>query len=304
VLNVGDQGAQLQQPLQLSGQIPTPAYSVNFVSLSDAAQVDEAFESGKLDVTVSDDTSAIQTAAAGVKAVVIGVERFTGPRILLVARPGSGIKTLAQLKGKSVAFTTGTTTQGLLLRALNKAGLSESQIKPVDLPDTSVYPALSSGKVDAAVIYDFYWGAYKAAHPGAIELLNAGIDLKPNYAYSLLLASKAALQNPAKAAALSDFLVRLARASQWGAQNETAYVNGYFVGYLQMTLAQGLQYFKSQGPGVWVPVTTALQAAQQGQANLFYKAGYFKKPVNLASQFNWKSIAPFNAAVKKASEGS
>lgn len=301
-VKVGDLGYQLEQPLRLSGQLPSQPYSVKFVTLAGGSQINQAFKAGAIDVAVTDDTSAILADAAGVDSVVIGVQKFVGPRITLIARPGSGIKTLADLKGKKVAFTSGTTLQGLLLRALDKAGLTQKDIRPVDVSATDVLTVLGSGQADAGVLYDFFRGSYEAANPGAVELLNAGLDLSPNYAFSLLLASRKALDDPAKSAALADLLGRLARSADWGAKHANAYVNGYFVAKLGMTADAGRKYFKSQGPGVWVPVSTTLQAAQQQQADLFTKAGYLTAPVDLTSQFDPTITARFNAVVSQALE--
>ncbi len=67
----------------------------------------------------------------------------------LVTRPDSGIKTVADLKGKRVAVTRGTDPYIFLLRVLQEAKLTERDIKPVLLQHADGRAALEKGDVDA-----------------------------------------------------------------------------------------------------------------------------------------------------------
>lgn len=67
----------------------------------------------------------------------------------LVTRKDTNIKTVADLKGKRVAVTRGTDPHIFLVRALQKAGLSEKDITPVLLQHPDGATALIRGDVDA-----------------------------------------------------------------------------------------------------------------------------------------------------------
>ena len=67
----------------------------------------------------------------------------------LVTRKDSAIKSVADLKGKRVAVTRGTDPHIFLVRALQKAGLSEKDIQPVLLQHPDGATALIRGDVDA-----------------------------------------------------------------------------------------------------------------------------------------------------------
>ena len=67
----------------------------------------------------------------------------------LVTTKDSAIRTVADLKGKSVAVTRGTDPHIFLLRALAEAGLGERDIRPVLLQHPDGYRALARGQVDA-----------------------------------------------------------------------------------------------------------------------------------------------------------
>lgn len=67
----------------------------------------------------------------------------------LVARKDTGIKSVTDLKGKSVAVTPGTDPHIFLMRALAGAGLTEKDVKFVLLQHPDGRTALSRGEVDA-----------------------------------------------------------------------------------------------------------------------------------------------------------
>lgn len=67
----------------------------------------------------------------------------------LVTRPDTGIKTVADLKGKRVAATRGTDPHIFLIRALQEAGLGEKDITLVLLQHGDGKAALLRGDVDA-----------------------------------------------------------------------------------------------------------------------------------------------------------
>ncbi|RYZ10125.1 MAG: aliphatic sulfonate ABC transporter substrate-binding protein [Myxococcales bacterium] len=67
----------------------------------------------------------------------------------LVTRPSTGIRALADLKGKRVAVTRGTDPFIFLLRALDSVGLTEKDIELVPLQHPEGQKALERGDVDA-----------------------------------------------------------------------------------------------------------------------------------------------------------
>ena len=68
----------------------------------------------------------------------------------------SPIKTLADLKGKKVAFGKGSSAHNLLVAALEKAGIAWSDITPVPLAPADATAAFTKGAVDAWSIWDPY----------------------------------------------------------------------------------------------------------------------------------------------------
>ncbi|UQZ32749.1 hypothetical protein C2I18_03755 [Paenibacillus sp. PK3_47] len=67
----------------------------------------------------------------------------------ILVSPNSGIKTIKDLKGKTVALAKGTTSHVFLVKVLAKNGLKEKDLKIVNLPLPEAHSAFQGGKVDA-----------------------------------------------------------------------------------------------------------------------------------------------------------
>lgn len=76
----------------------------------------------------------------------------------MVARD-SPIRTVAGLRGKRVALNKGSNVHYLLVRALHRAGLAYTDIRPVYLAPADARAAFTQGSVDAWVIWDPYFAA-------------------------------------------------------------------------------------------------------------------------------------------------
>ncbi|WP_445630496.1 ABC transporter substrate-binding protein [Nostoc sp. DSM 114167] len=74
---------------------------------------------------------------------------------ILVAED-SPIQTLADLKGKKLAFDKGSSAYYVLVRSQAKVGLDFSGIKPVYLAQSKALPRFRPGEIDAWVIWVLY----------------------------------------------------------------------------------------------------------------------------------------------------
>jgi NitT/TauT family transport system substrate-binding protein len=84
----------------------------------------------------------------------------------------SSIKSIADLRGKKVAFEEGTTSDLLLRNALKENNMTIDDITVVYMPASDAGLALLSKKVDAAVTYEPYISTVKAK--GDVQILYSG----------------------------------------------------------------------------------------------------------------------------------
>ncbi|VEF06739.1 sulfate ester transport system substrate-binding protein [Pseudomonas fluorescens] len=114
--------------------------------------INEAFANGQVDLAYLGDLAAIIGKSNGLdtrllSATARGVKQYLG------VVPGSGIKTLQDLKGKRVAIFRGTATQLSFDAALASQGLSEKDVKVINLDFNAAVSALAAKQIDAS------WGS-------------------------------------------------------------------------------------------------------------------------------------------------
>jgi NitT/TauT family transport system substrate-binding protein len=117
-------------------------------------QINAALAAKKLDGANIATHTALRLAAAGLPITIVLLldESETADAIL----GGPKATSVKDLKGKSVAYEAGTTSDILLRYALGQNGLKMSDIKPVLTPAANAGVAALAGKVDAAVTYEPY----------------------------------------------------------------------------------------------------------------------------------------------------
>ena len=139
-----------------------------FVSQSYNALI-EAMEAGKIDVAYLGGSTYVAAYNKGLDVVPMAVARLQGRtyyKSCIITRPDSGIKTLQDLKGKSFAFVTPTSTSGGVGPRfyLNKNGINpEDFFKSLIYAGKhdSVFLAVKNKKVDAGAVGDLYFSRWK-----------------------------------------------------------------------------------------------------------------------------------------------
>lgn len=111
----------------------------------------EAFAAGKLDAVAMTNGDALVTGATGGKNVMILINDYSNGNDMVVGGPG--INSIKDLKGKKVGVEIGFVSHLLLLNALEKNGMSESDVELVNVPTNETPQVLASGDVSAIVAW-------------------------------------------------------------------------------------------------------------------------------------------------------
>jgi NitT/TauT family transport system substrate-binding protein len=107
-----------------------------------------------------------------IKAVLLLDDSREADAILGGPRVGS----VRALRGKRVAFETASTSEILLRHALDAAGMSLREIRPMRMAAARAGEALAAGHVDAAVTYEPYIAAALQRNPRLRLIYSAGAD--------------------------------------------------------------------------------------------------------------------------------
>lgn len=141
---------------------------VTWTSFLSASALIEALSNGTIDFCGGGGTASIFSQAADHVFVRVAKEKYTAPKGQAILVPeDSPIQTLADLKGKKIAFDKGSSAHYVLIRALAKVGLEFSDIEPIYLTQPQALSLFRQGEVDAWVIWVPYTTTQaRSAYPG------------------------------------------------------------------------------------------------------------------------------------------
>ncbi|HZC58062.1 MAG TPA: ABC transporter substrate-binding protein [Xanthobacteraceae bacterium] len=127
-------------------------YVIDGTRFSGSDKRAQAFEAGAIDIASSSANGVIFAAAQGVSGKIIASisrESQRGYSTSFYALASSPIKTVADLKGKTIAVNGFETSGHLWLKTeLAKAGIAESDVTIVPIPFPAMAESLRSGKID------------------------------------------------------------------------------------------------------------------------------------------------------------
>ncbi|PZG14447.1 ABC transporter substrate-binding protein [Nonomuraea aridisoli] len=223
-LRVGDQkGTGMQALLEASGQLENLPYEIEWSQFTSGPPMLEAVNAGSLDLGTVGNAPPVFAAAAGSKITIIGVsEKGLGGQAVVVPS-GSAITTVAALKGKKIAVAKGSSANFHLLAVLKKNGLSFTDVSPQYLQPSDALAALSTGRVDAWAIWDPYTA--QAQHQIGARILADATGYANGFEFQI--AATDALDEPARAKALGDFVARVRRAHTWANDHPTQWGEVY-----------------------------------------------------------------------------
>lgn len=142
--------------------------NVEFSWFEYAASMD-AYSSGQLDAVTMTNGDALVTGATGAANEIILVSDYSNGNDMIVGAPG--INSIKDLKGKKVGIEVGFVEHLLLIKALESAGLKDTEVQLVNVETHQTAQTLASGQVSAI-------GAWQ---PNSGEALKAVPGSKPIY---------------------------------------------------------------------------------------------------------------------------
>jgi sulfonate transport system substrate-binding protein len=211
-LVLGDQVKLLRTKAEAAGVLEDVPYKIQWASFQGAAPLFEALVSGDVDTAMAADTPALAAAAGGARVKVVAASVSSPAGVAILVPPGSAIRSVADLKGRSVIVSSarGSVAHYLLFGALREAGLKPDEVNTGFMLPSDAAVAFSSGKIEAWATF----GTYQAsAEVHGARVLRDGVGI--NSGIGVIAASDAALADAGKRAALADVLQRLARSNTW-----------------------------------------------------------------------------------------
>ena len=143
----------------------------------------EALSAGAIDVGTAGETPPIFAQAGGAPLVYLGSEPPAPKGEAILVQKNSAIRSLADLRGKKVAFNRGSNVHYLFVKALAAGGLTTKDVTPIYLSPPDGRAAFERGSVDAWVIWDPFLASAQAT--GRTRVLADATGLAANHQFYL-----------------------------------------------------------------------------------------------------------------------
>lgn len=276
-LNVGDQaGSGAQALLTAAGLVNKLPFKIKWADFTSGPPLLQAMSGGSIDIGSVGDAPPIFAAAGGSKIAVVSALQANPLGSAILVPANSPIRTLAQLRGKRIAVTQGSSANYHLLAILTKAGLTIHDVTPDYLQPPEAEAAFSAHQVDAWDIWSPFIEQARQQSHARVLATGAGIG----QTYSFVVASRAALANAAKAEAIRDYLKLLDQAYHWAGSHHSAWATTW-------ATASGLPdsvMLTAVGDSLAnpVPITPTVISSEQSIANAFTAAGLIPAKINFS----------------------
>ncbi|WP_377295208.1 sulfonate ABC transporter substrate-binding protein [Rhizobium sp. SG2393] len=266
----------------LEKKLAAIGYTVQWTEFPAGPQLLEGLNVGAVDFGSTGETPPIFAQAAGAPLVYVAHEPPAPRGEAILVPKDSPIKTVADLKGKTVALNKGSNVHYLLVKALEEAGLAYTDIKVSFLPPADGRAAFERGAVDAWVI----WDPFQAAAEVAIEAreLRNGEGIVPNHQF--YLGARPFVEAHSKA--VDVVIEAIAEIDEWTKANTAAAAAELSpsVGIPEPVLVRALD---RQSYGVKT-LDAAVVTQQQAIADTFFSLGLIPKKLTIADAV-WKGGA-------------
>ncbi|MFM8947125.1 MAG: aliphatic sulfonate ABC transporter substrate-binding protein [Actinomycetota bacterium] len=152
--------------------------------------VNEAVLAGSLDFGLVGSSPTSRGISTGIEYTVPWIFDVIGEAEALIVKGDSGIASLADLKGKTIATPFASTAHFSLLAALDDAGIAESDVNIIDSEPDAITAAWIQGDIDGAYVWDPNLSKLKA--DGGVVLTDSKqLSAKGKTTYDLAIVTNA-----------------------------------------------------------------------------------------------------------------
>jgi sulfonate transport system substrate-binding protein len=269
-----------RQQATLEKHFASQGIAVKWIEFSSGPPMLEAMNVGSVDYGAVGDSPPVFAQSAGAAVVYAAGQPITNGQGILV-QSNSPIRSIADLRGKRVGFTKGSSAHNVVVQTLEKAGLTYADITPVYLTPPDAGPAFANGSIDAWAIWDPYFAIGETKQNGRI-LVNASDITKTN---SFYIANRDFAKSHGQV--LQEIIEVTTSTAKWAESHRDEVAKALSaVTNIPLDIQTVAANRSSFAVG---PVTDDIVATQQGVADRFFKLGLIPKPVVVRDAV-WKPV--------------
>ncbi|MBV9878791.1 MAG: sulfonate ABC transporter substrate-binding protein [Verrucomicrobia bacterium] len=235
---------------------------VKWLEFAAGPQLLEGLNLGSIDFGYVGEVPPIFALAAGAPLVYTAYELPTPEAEGILVPKDSPIRTIADLKGKKVAFNKGSDVHWLVVKALEDAGIKYGDIQPAYLAPADARAAFQNGAVDAWAIWDPFFVAAQRQIGARVLTTAKGIVNRHQYFVSTRSFSEK------NAEVVKILMEELGGVGQWVRDNyaEAAKELAPIQGLEPDIVEASLRHYEH----IYKPIDDAVLADQQRIADTFY----------------------------------
>lgn len=240
----------------------------------------EALGANALDFGSTGDIPPLFAQAAGGDLLYVAATKGADDGSAIVVKQNSPIQSLADLKGKKVAFKRGSSAHNFTVKALRTVGLGLGDINALDLGPPDAAPAFANDQIDAWVIWDPYYAIVQQQPDTRVLATTEGILDSWGYYLANGSFTKA---NPDVLVQVIDELAQVgarAQANLDATVGDISKITGIPVDIQKIALTR-----KGSDLGSIAPLTDVNLAYQQSLADEFHDLGILPKKLDIGSAF-------------------
>jgi taurine transport system substrate-binding protein len=126
---------------------------IKWRKFSSGAEVITAMASGDIDIAVAGSSPIATAMSRGLEVELFWILEGIRDNEALVARNGTDIKTVEDLRGKSIGVPFASTTHYHLLIALEQAGIETKEVKLLNMQPDAILASWTQARIDAAFVW-------------------------------------------------------------------------------------------------------------------------------------------------------
>lgn len=242
------------------GYLAEEGITVNLVEFADGPTIIAAMESGSIDVGYIGQ-GAHKLCING-RATIFALSHISNGDALV---GGKDVKTVEDLKGRKVAYSSGSSSEDILVNSLTKYGMTMNDIQAFDMDASAIVTAMLSGGVDACATWS----------PNSLKILEEmpeATKLTDNMTFADATVSLASwICMPSYAAEKRDVLLRFTRAlfkaMDYAADEHYDEVSGWVA---KQTATDYDSVYNQRGDAEWLTGAEVAAGAADGTVEGYY----------------------------------
>ena len=236
----------------------------------------EGLNTGAIDFGHASDANGVFSQASGKTSLYVASDTPYPKGVALVVKESSPIKSIVDLKGKKIGVTKGGNMHYLLVKALEKEGLSIADVEPIYYKDAAEgRMAFESEEIDVIGTWDPFLAVLETST--SVRTITNGENLTQNRTF--YFASENFVNNDAET--IKIILDELQKSDKWANANTEELASMLSkelkIDAEPLEIANGRRNF-----GV-LPIDEEAVKAQQDLADTFHELGLFPEPIDIKS---------------------